>query len=309
VSGSPDGRVEQLHLGVVTSDMGTGGFAVPTCHRADFGGDGVLRTEGNRALADCMETYPPFLTYRPGSGSTEDEFVHQVFCVSSVGTGGCGFEQQLEAGLEALSPAAATEWTADGYEPPLFFRNTFGHGDRANEGFVRDDSVLVVLTLTDESDCSARDPELFDPSSPTYGATDLNLRCFAHADAALHPVSRYVEGLLQLRRYPQRLVFAPIVGIPVDLEPSPRERPDWPRLTSPDESVRDPRLVERIDPTMPTRLVPSCNVPGRGVAYPPLRILRTAERLEARGARVALGSICQPGYDTTMHSIVHQIWR
>ena len=52
---------------------------------------------------------------------------------------------------------------------------------------------VMIVVFTDEEDCSTRDPELFTPSSATYGATDLNLRCFAHADAAMHPISRFVD--------------------------------------------------------------------------------------------------------------------
>jgi hypothetical protein len=205
-----------------------------------------------------------------------------------------------------LSPAAPTAWTAPGYEAPTFFRGTTGHGGSA--GFIRADSVLAIVLLSDEDDCSARDPEIFNPSSPTYGSTDLNLRCFAHADTALHPVSRYVEGLLQLRRSPGRLVFAPIVGLPQELEPGLGEAPDWEVLTSPDPSVRDLRLQERVDPSMPTRLLSSCTGVG-GSAFPPSRILQTARQLDERGARVVLGSVCDDRYDGVMQGVADAILR
>ncbi|HEV3485648.1 MAG TPA: hypothetical protein VG106_09590, partial [Vicinamibacterales bacterium] len=53
------------------------------------------------------------------------------------GTGGCGFEQQLEAVLKALSPASPTAWTAAGYVAPTFFAGSTGHALGANAGFVR----------------------------------------------------------------------------------------------------------------------------------------------------------------------------
>ena len=300
--------VVSLHAAVATVDMGTGGFTVPTCARSDFGDDGVFWTQGTPEFAGCMPTYPSFLDFRVGGGVSSADLAHDVACLTTVGTGGCGFEQQLEAMLKALSPSAPTPWTAAGYTAPTFFRNTFGHGDRENDGFLRDDSTLVIVMLTDEEDCSARDPEIFNPSSPTYGATDLNLRCFAHADAALHPIRRYVDGLVQLRRNPGRVVFAPIVGIPQDLVPSPGARADWGRLVSPDPSVRDDRLEERVDPATPTRLLTSCSS-DRGAAYPPIRILQTAQGVEERGGRVVLGSICDESYDGVMEEIVNAIWR
>jgi len=296
-----------VHVGVVTSDMGTGGFTVPTCPRSDFGDDGILRTEGRIDFPGCSATYPRFLASH--AGIDPGAFADDVACVSLVSTNGCGFEQQLEAGLKALSPRAPTGWTGAGYEPPSFFRRTAGHGDRDNAGFVRAVSVLAVVVLSDEEDCSASDPELFYRESETYGGTDLNLRCFAHADDALHPLARYVDGLLQLRDHPSRLVFAPIVGLPTDLEPAPGTAPDWPRLISEDPLVRDDRMEERVDPAMPSRLQPSCNVPGRGVAFPPVRILRVAERLQRRGAHVAIGSICQESFATPIDSLIAAITR
>ncbi len=297
---------DELNVGVITSDMGTGGFTVPTCARSDFGDDGVLRTQG-RADLGCMAIYPSFLRYRGSGGIRPEAFARDVACVATVGTEGCGFEQPLEAVLKALSPGAPTAWTAPGFVAPTFFRSTVGHADGSNGGFIRDNSVLAIILLSDEEDCSARDPELFNPSSATYGATDLNLRCFAHEAVALHPISRFVDGLAQLRRFTQRLVFVPIVGIPVDLAPAPGTATDFDALVSEDPSVRDYRMQERLDPAMPSRLIPSCNVPGRGQAFPPVRIARVAQQLDARGAHVTMQSICQESFTAPLLEIVRQI--
>ena len=165
---------------------------------------------------------------------------------------------------------------------------------------------LLLVYVSDEEDCSAADSELFNPSSAVYSATDLNLRCFAHADEALHPVERYVNGFLQLRARASLLVYAPIVGIPVDLVPPPGASPDYDLLAG-EPAVRDDRMEERIDPAMPNRLVPSCSSPGRGQAYPPVRMVRVAEELEARGASVTLQSICQESYEGALTEIIRLI--
>ena len=279
---------ERLQFGVVTTDMGVGGVAVPTCSLPVFGDDGVLRTEGRTDLPGCLATYPSFMAFEPAMGGDPSSIGRDYGCVSSAGTGGCGFAQPLEAMLKALSPAGPRPWTSDAFVPPVFFGGTRGHGDDDNYGFVREDSILAVIVVTDGDDCSARDPDLFNPASPVYGATDLNLRCFAHADAALHPVARYVDGLLQLRRYPERVVYAVIAGIPSDLAPG---EADFDRLVSPDPAVRDDRMEERVDPSTPNRLVPSCDT-SSGLAFPPVRVVRVAQELRARGARVGVQSIC-----------------
>ena len=191
-------------------------------------------------------------------------------------------------------------WTAPGYEPPSFFRGTAGHGDGASWGFAEPGEVLAIILLSDGDDCSARDPDLFDPASPVYDPS-VHLRCFLHADA-LHDVERYADGLLQLRRDPRRLVFAAVVGIPPDLVP--------PSGTSPtvwSDIFEDERMMARIDPSEPSELVPSCNVPGIGKAYPPIRALQLARSLESRGARIALASICGPSFSGVLAAIIEAL--
>ncbi|MCZ7683534.1 MAG: hypothetical protein M5U28_34015 [Sandaracinaceae bacterium] len=308
--------VRDLNVGVITSDMGTGGFTVPTCARSDFGDDGILRTQGRTDMTGCSATYPNILNFRADSGVTPDAFARDVTCVANMGTGGCGFEQQLEAILKAVTPTGPQTWTRADFVPVgtsgaphglhrPFFRMSSPHGNVANDGFVRDNSVLAIIPLTDEEDCSAHDPELFNPSSPTYSGTDLNLRCFAHGEAALHPISRYAQGLLQLRAREQLLIYAPIVGIPVDLAPGAGERPNWDLLVG-ETSVRDPRMVEQVDPAMPNRLVPSCNT-ANGIAFPPVRIVRVAQQLSAAGAGVTVQSICQDSFAAALREIIVQI--
>ncbi|HJL29556.1 MAG TPA: hypothetical protein RMI62_10820, partial [Polyangiaceae bacterium LLY-WYZ-15_(1-7)] len=168
--------VRSLQIGVVSSDMGTGGFLVPTCSESSFGDDGVLRTEGNVARPGCMATYPSFLSFRPADGGDPSAFASDVTCVAAMGTNGCGFEQQLESILKAVTPSTSSI---------TFGMGTVGHADGANAGFIRDNSLLTIINVTDEDDCSAADPDLFNPSSTAYTG-DLNLRCFQYPEA-VHP--------------------------------------------------------------------------------------------------------------------------
>jgi hypothetical protein len=278
--------VESLRMGIVSSDMGTGGHRVPTCEESSFGDDGILRTVHGSAGAECPSTGSAYATFEDGGDPAV--FADEVACMAIIGTGGCGFEQQLEASLKALTPSTSELRFRDG---------AVGHGDTENSGFLRDDSALAVITVTDENDCSSADPELFDPTSGTY-TEDLNLRCHFHPEA-VHPTSRYVDGLLSLRSSPGRLVFAPIVGVPFDLL---GEAVSW------DEMMSDPRLVEQPDTTAQTpRLVPSCLDPDRGLAFPPTRILEVARSLEARGAVAAVESLCHSDLTAAVDGILRRV--
>ncbi len=306
--------VRDLHVGVITTDMGTAGQVVPTCADADLGDDGLLQNEGRSG--GCDASYPRILTF--GAERDPERLARDLACVASVGTAGCGIEQPLEAVLKALTPVEAQAWTSPSFAPvgapgapeglaaPVF-RATQPHGDRENAGFAREGSVLAIVLVSDENDCSILDPELFAPDSERYDA-ELGLRCFAHPEA-LHPIERYVNGLLQLRVREPMLVFAPIVGIPPELVPGPGESPDWTALAAPECDERDPRLCERVDPASPTGIVPSCGTADTGSAMPPTRVLEVARGLAERGARVSLGSICEGSYRDTFTSLVRTIWQ
>ncbi|HEY8431883.1 MAG TPA: hypothetical protein VIL20_26080 [Sandaracinaceae bacterium] len=275
-----------VRIGTVSTDMGTGGFSVPTCANSDFGDDGILRTRSGPGPT-CASTYPSYLELRADDPTADvPSFVNDVSCVAAMGIGGCGFEQPLEAALKALTPSTS---------PLRFHAGTTGHGDGANAGFLRPDSVLATILLTDEEDCSVADRHLFDPSSTTYDA-EPNLRCFLYP-SALHPVARFVDGLRALRSDPNDLVFAAVAGVPVDLVADPHSI-DY------DAILSDPRMVEQIDPMEPTRLVPSCNVPSRGLAFPPRRIVEVARDL---GPGSVVQSICQEDFTPVIDAILTRV--
>ena len=286
--------VRSLHVGVVTTDMGTAGHTVPTCSSPELGDDGALRDEGDTVTRGCMASYPRFLDYQ-GFGEA-DAFAADVACLLRAGIRGCGIEQPLEAALKALSPSAPTAWTAEGYAPPVFHRNTYGHGDTTNDGFARDGSVLAIVPVTDENDCSTSDPALLDPAGPY--TSELNFRCTEHQDEALHAVERYVDGYLQLRRNPRHLVFAPIVGIPLGTDTTPRGHTDWSAI------LEHPDMQERPDAEMPDRLAPACSVRPDRNASPGARLVQVAEALERRGANASVASICNPDYGSALDALI-----
>ncbi len=277
--------IHDLHFAVITSDMGNGGFPVPPC-ATTFGDDGILVTRGNTGTAGCMAEYPPYLGFMPPGDTAR--FAADFACVARAGTGGCGFEQPLEATLKALTPSTS---------PITFNFGTVGHEDRENAGFVRANSLLAVVLMTDEEDCSVIDPELFNPPSTVYPG-DLNLRCFRYP-SAVHPVGRYIDGFRALRSdRPDMFVLGVIAGIPPDLVRDPA-RADF------DAILADPRMQEEIDTgAMMTRLTPSCNVPGRGLSFPARRLVQVAQ---AFGAQSVVQSICQEDFGPALDAIAARI--
>jgi hypothetical protein len=234
------GGLPDVHLGVTSTNLGTYPFNAPLCEVQ--GGDaGRLLTGdcanpmGARYLVDvepqgcevarssdggtitcphhtCTQAHCDAV--EPGSALYTDEgycprcrnyssenLADSFTCLAMLGTQGCGFTQPLEAMLKALD------------------------GQPANAGFLRDDSLLAVVFVTDDDDCSASDPQLFDNTQTEmdselgpfsgfrcfeFGVTcDVNDRttegerheCAPRTDGLqrLFPIDRYTEFLRLLR--------------------------------------------------------------------------------------------------------------
>ncbi|MBX7190960.1 MAG: hypothetical protein K1X94_02825 [Sandaracinaceae bacterium] len=294
--------LESVHIGVTTTDLGAGSASgVPTCEPG-WGDDGLLldapRASGS---SSCASSYEPFAAYDESAPDGLEGFVSQVACVANVGTSGCGFEQQLEATLLALSPSAPTDWTAAGYVSPTFLGDRAPHGDGENGGFVRASSILAIVEITDEDDTSVLDTGLFEPSDPRFASTPLNLRGFTYGDPShgvVQPVSRYVDGLAGLRSDPADLVFAAMTGVPSGAVADPAHV-DYDALEA------ETAMVPTLD-ALGTNLVPSCSS-SNGMAFPPSRLVATARGLEERGAATVLASICDPSFDALIDGLIERI--
>lgn len=315
--------VVSLHLGVVSTDMGVVGVdGLTGC--VGRGDDGVLLTRPDPSLLACASQFPRFLEYRQGTDDA-DALATDLGCISTLGTTGCGFEQQLEAGLKALWPSSDTSIeflaTAGGV-------GALGHGDQENAGFVRTDprlglSVLAVVIVSDEEDCSAADtshftpPNQLDPSSPLANQP-MNLRCFLNPNN-LRPIDRYIDGFRQVRpQLPQLVVFGAIVGVPADLvDAQARAGVDFGDATARsgyyDRILSDTRMQEVPDPfTVGANqgLTPSCitDNDGDGIidskAFPPRRIVQVARGFGENGV---VQSICQADFTDAAEAIVERV--
>jgi hypothetical protein len=144
------GLSASYHLGVVTSDLGAGHSAA--CARNDGGRLNITDRTNVDSPVDCgLQGGLRFIDYNQLAGTANVVgSVESAFqCIATVGDAGCGFEHQLESVHRALA----------GNVPE-------------NQGFLRQDAVLVVVFLTDEDDCSAPpDSDLFDT---TKNGTDYS---------------------------------------------------------------------------------------------------------------------------------------
>jgi len=269
--------VRRLHVGVVSSDLGTPGSVVPSCANRDVGDDGLLNPIPN---GQAMRTHQPWTTAPPGirparcmnnpqqypnflsfdAMSTDAATIREdLVCNAFLSVGGCGLEQPLESAYRALvvrNPRA---------QP--------GNAD-PNGGFVRDGAVLGIVVLTDEDDGSVRDcrrhdgvgpcddaRDVYQPASTRWSSPDLNLRLYDFAPGSAQdptwPLERYVDparparGLLGLKPgHPERIVFGAITGVPTAMPRTADGNTDWDALLGPapagrpdDFAARDERLA------------------------------------------------------------------
>jgi len=344
---APDGSVRghfapvsNLHLGVVSSDMGLVGVeGVPSCVNG-LGGNGRLKTAGSPDVGGCNAMYPNYLSFT--EGGDPQQVANDFGCVATLGTGGCGYEQQLEAGLKALWPAmdidpsTGMQWIdpstgAPGnrvtFLPDASGNGRFGHGDGANMGFLRNDirgglSLIGVVVVTDEEDCSSSNtvhftPPQYLPDGNMLKDQPLGLRCF-YNKSNLYSVDRYINGLRALRQGRENLiVFAAIAGVPTDLVQL-RDSDGRATFDFEDDGERnewfsrmlgDQRMIERVDETEPEvelrNLVPSCRS-STGDAFAPRRIVEVAQGFGQNGI---VQSICQEDFTEPMDAIIELLSR
>jgi hypothetical protein len=145
------GGLPNVHIGVVSSDLGAGPSPLmggcPT-----VGGDrGILQ-----AKAGCgLNPNELFIKSEPnGTANPTVNFqggLSKVFsCMATLGTTGCGYEHQLQSTRVALYETVTPQ----------------------NKGFLRENAYLALVLITDEDDCSADiNTDLFANDTPWGGTS------------------------------------------------------------------------------------------------------------------------------------------
>jgi hypothetical protein len=258
-----EGGLPNVHIGVVSSNVGVGGYGIPGCTENNGkGDDGLLQGDGNKLngpnspeCTDVPTGGKPFIEdvvpeggseIKNFSGTLENTFT----CIATLGTDGCGFEQHLESMKRALD----------------------GH-NAANSAFLRKDAFLAIIIIADEDDCSAVNSAVFDPMDISLTGTLGPLESFRCTEFGI----TCAEGNLTRT-----------AGTYTACKP----RTDSPYLRNPQDYVNfvkglkdDPNLIivsgilgnvtdtlrVRLDGNKP-KLVESCSSTANGTADPAIRI-------------------------------------
>jgi hypothetical protein len=330
LTGDREHPITDLHVGVVSTDMGIPGVELPPSCRADGGDDGrLLHQPDTDAAPSCEAKYPQYQSYDARYDNLE-EVVEAVSCTATLGVGGCGFEQPLESAFKAL-------WPKDG-APYRFIsttlEGTYGRGDLpeaegGNLGFLRNDpddpSLIAIVLLTDEEDCSVKSTDHLRPNNQLpedspYRQEDINLRCYLHKEFQYDLTQRYLDGLRALRPGREDLVFFSVIaGVPVDLvDADALEHVEFDDGASRERFYKailnDPRMQEEVDPsTNPGsgqgNLRPSCvRIPAGetnpSTAYPPRRLVELARQFGEQGF---VQSICQDDLAPAVSAILDRL--
>lgn len=268
------GELPDLHIAVTSSSV-----AIPTVTQCvgTTGGSfhvGGAVLQSGRFIRDVAG---PSGRERNYSGTLTDTFAK----LARVGDSGCGFEQPFKAARLALS--------------------------NKSDGFLRDDALLLVVFVTDEDDCSARDATLFsDPQADACSdlGTITSYRCFEHGvrcydgkgsrefgerrDCRADETSPYVESvstlaelLKSLKANPAQVVVAAIYGKPSYVA-----------------AIRDERITTHETP----RLANVCGTGGKeGSGATPA--IRMNALLAEFGGRASQSSICDSELSWAMRDV------
>jgi len=281
----------QVHIAVVTSDMGTKGSLdatpgpaigqVNNGRCADVGDAGVMKTtgapikNGGVFISDVLaaDGVTRIQNYDGGSDALKTVFA----TMAKVGDKGCPFEQHLEAMKQALQPTTA-----------------------ANRGFLRDEAYLAVIFIADEDDCSFEFPSLVTPDTTTLGPL-LSMRCFQYGITCdvngQDPAAMYEVGP-KSRCHPTGT--GPLTSIPGYVSFLKNLKPDDPSkvivagIMGPIEPVATELRKPRGDDKERPQLAHSCNYTGGDgmteVADPAIRLRAF---LDAFPNRSTFAPICQ----------------
>jgi hypothetical protein len=168
-----EGGLPNVHIAVISSDMGDGGN----------GGNGMCAGKGgifqygpHDGCTTNLQAGAHFISNVGGVANYTGSLADVFRCIAALGDDGCGYEQQFAAITRALG--------ADGQPAP---------GE--NHGFLRDDAYLAIIMITNEDDCSsAVGGDLYVPQSlPSPLGTAFRCNELGHVcDGA--PPSRYAPN-------------------------------------------------------------------------------------------------------------------
>jgi hypothetical protein len=192
---------------------------------------------------------------------------------------------------------------------PLTFTDGSSGGPAANMGFLRRDSLIIVIVVSDVDDCSASQP------AELIGLNDTGLlhRCRFNPPV-VSPLHRYTDGLQQLRSGASDLVmFFALAGVPpaavndaaieaVSFEREDQREAFYDRLLA---QLLDPGLLDvQGTPEDNTDDLPVSLCTSTGPIYPAPRLVELTREFGANGMVQSLcGDDLWPALRTIARSI------
>jgi hypothetical protein len=298
VQGDVDGAGEPEFLGVtdlrvsmVSSDLGAG-TASGTCTRGGDMAQRLLAQDSADGLAPSCKAAPDGFLSLEGPGGV-DALAQELACRLLRPEEGCRIEQPLAAAVSALER-----------EHDM----TTGLRDAGGEAlFLRPDSLLVVLVLADEDDCSSDEPDALLTGDRSRTA------CSDRVDL-LRRVDALSSAILDLRATASDLaLLAVVTGVPVDrVDVGARLRHGMESPAGREafyaELLADPRMQPVADAAGSEAaedqvgLAAACQSDAQ-IGYPSPRLVQAVRNFGARGV---VQSLCDPN---AWQLIAHTIGR
>jgi hypothetical protein len=297
----PSGR-PNLHIGVVSTSVGTGSMQDfgPACATRLPMDDGLL--QNTPRTAGCPAPTGRFIVdIKSGAGRNQNytgTLDQALPCIATLGTTGCGFEAQLEAMKRALD------------------------GSRIeNADFIRQGAYLAIVILTDEDDCSVRDPGIFSLNNVAQGdfrcqplyaykcdqaittaPTGSYTNCKPLTGGYLQDTSAYFSFLASVKD-PSQIVVAVIGGVDDSrLDPNGKPMPPNPN----GQDITTGMITSPFTQTL--ALQPSCH---NNSATPPSigrPGIRLADFVSQFGSRGRYYSVCENDYSQALADIGTQLF-
>jgi hypothetical protein len=288
------GGLPNLHIAVVSSDMGAGPEPSGEIQHCALGGDQGIFQAAPRGTCTATGLQPgqTFISNVGGIANYTGTLESVFSCIALLGDQGCGFEHQLKSVLRALG--------ADGNPPPA-----------ENAGFLRPDALLAIILVTNEDDCSGQPTTQMYTSSSRFIADPwgplTSFRCneFGHLCGGARPpldsdviltdchsaegqgellhIADIATQLRSLKSDPAQIFVTALTGPPVPYHvtvvPSQQADPApfWPQIDH------------------------SCVQSSGEFADPAIRI---AELLQRFGPNGMLLSVCAPSFAPAFQQIV-----
>jgi hypothetical protein len=291
--GSSHAAIDNIRVAITTTDMGLSWGGNPYTEGDGWPGTNPCSSSGDNGV---FQTYADGTTWgddlpcplmnnawaETSSENLNQSLADQAACLADQGTGGCGWEQQLQAAAAAMNRP----------DQPAFFH---------------DDSLLLVLVVSNDDECSLEDgpgmfvtDEIQNPNPPTK----KNLACGMHQEY-LYSIEHYYSFYRARKNNADNAVtFASIVGVPVNdtCQGAGNEIDDC--LDDPDMQFTEV-LVENSQGILTYYWETSCE---RGIvtaAWPGRRYVELAQTFGESGY---VSSICNEDWTPAMNDIAEMIF-